>query len=155
MENDSEAALAELLIEQAPDAIIFAGTDGMIRTWNAAATTMFGFAAGEAIGQSLDIIIPEPFRERHWTAYDRALEAGDTKYRGQSLPTRAQRKGGEQFYVELGFAIVHDPGGAVIGALAHARDITARFETERTARRHLREVEAELATLRGGAGLQA
>jgi len=144
-------ALAELLLEQAPDAVVFAGTDGMIQAWNAAATAMFGYAAAEAIGQSLDIIIPEGFREAHWKGFDRALEAGDTKYRGRSLPTKASKASGETFYVELSFAIVHDSGGAVIGALAHARDITQRFEQDRTTRRRLRELEAELAALRGNA----
>ncbi|HEY4668189.1 MAG TPA: PAS domain S-box protein [Tepidiformaceae bacterium] len=143
-------ALAELLLEQAPDAVVFAGTDGMIQTWNAAAEAMFGYPAGEAIGQSLDIIIPEAFRDAHWKGFDRALEAGDTKYRGRALPTKANRAGGETFYVELSFAIVHDGSGAVIGALAHARDITARFEQDRTTRRRLRELEAELATLKDG-----
>lgn len=142
--------LAELLVEQSPDAVVFAGTDGMIQVWNAAAAAMFGYTAAEAMGQSLDIIIPESFREAHWKGFDRALEAGDTKYRGKALPTKANKANGETFYVELSFAIVHDEEGAVIGALAHARDITERFEQDRTTRRRLRELEAELATLKDG-----
>ena len=141
--------LPGLLVEQAPDAVISAGNDGVIVTWNAAATAMFGFAPSDAIGNGLNIIIPEEFRETHWSAYDKALEAGDTKYRGQSLPTRAMKADGETLYVELSFAIVHGEDGMVIGALAHARDITARFEQDRANRRRLRELEAELETLRG------
>lgn len=148
MTTEATEALAGLLVEQAPDAVIFAGTDGVIQTWNAAAAAMFGFSEAEAIGQNLDIIVPDQFREAHWKGYDRALEAGDTKYRGQSLPTRAQKASGEAFYVELSFAIVHGRDGAVIGALAHARDINDRFERDRASRRRLRELEEELKALK-------
>ena len=141
--------LTSLIVEQSPDAVIFAGTDGVIQVWNAAAAAMFGYPADKAIGQDLNIIIPEQFRDQHWTGYDRALGAGDTKYRGQSLPTRANKASGETFYVELSFAIVHDASGAVIGALAHARDITERFERDRNSRRQLRELQEELKTLKG------
>ena len=138
------AQLSGLLFEQAPDAMIFAGRDGVIRGWNDAATAIFGHAPGEAIGQSLDLIVPERFREAHWTGYDRALQAGDTKYRGQALPTRSVRKDGTSIYVELAFAIVKDADGEVIGALAHARDITERFERDREQRTRLRELEAQV-----------
>jgi len=131
-----------LLVEQAPDAMIFADREGIVRVWNAAADRIFGHAPEDAIGQDLNIIIPESLQESHWTGYDRALAAGDTKYRGQSLPTKALRKDGSTIYVELSFAIVKARDGAVIGALAHARDITERFERERTMRRRLRELEA-------------
>lgn len=141
-------ALAALLVDQAPDAVIFAGTDGVIQLWNAAAVAMFGYSESEAIGKDLDIIIPDQFRDAHWKGYDRALAAGDTKYRGQSLPTRAVNARGEPFYVELSFAIVHGGDGEVIGALAHARDINDRFEKERASRRRLRELEDELKALR-------
>jgi len=147
---EMSAGVAAMLVEAAPDAVIFAGTDGVIQVWNPAAEAMFGHSAAEAIGQNLDIIIPEQFREAHWKGFDRALEAGDTKYRGQSLPTRATKAGGEAFYVELSFAIVKDASGAVVGALAHARDINERFEGDRANRRKMRELEAELKTLKGG-----
>jgi PAS domain S-box-containing protein len=144
----NESNLTALIVEQSPDAVIFAGTDGVIQVWNAAATAMFGFTAAEAIGQGLDIIIPEQFRDQHWKGYDRALEAGDTKYRGKSLPTRANKASGDTFYVELSFAIVHDASGAVSGALAHARDITERFERDRSLRKQMRELQDELKALR-------
>jgi PAS domain S-box-containing protein len=141
--STGQAASVELalLVEQAPDAVIFADREGVVRVWNAAAERVFGFAASEAIGRELNIIIPESLRDAHWTGYDRALAAGDTKYRGQSLPTKALRADGSTIYVELSFAIVRDRDGAVIGALAHARDITERFERDRQLRRRLRELE--------------
>jgi PAS domain S-box-containing protein len=138
----SEPELSKLLTEQAPDAVIFADREGIIREWNGAAERIFGYSPGEALGQSLDIIVPERFREAHWRGYKRALPAGETKYSGQALPTRSARKDGETIYVELTFAIIKDEAGAVIGALAHARDITERWAREREQAARLKELEA-------------
>src|SRR3990172_7117376 len=129
------------LLDQAPDAIVFAGTDGAISYWNAAAERIFGHAPDSAIGESLDLIIPEQYREAHWRGFDRALAAGDTKYRGQVLPTRALRADGESIYVELSFAIVKGSDGVPLGVLALARDITERWDRDRELRRRLRELE--------------
>lgn len=129
------------LVEQAPDGVIFADNAGTIVRWNAAAERIFGYPADEALGTSLDIIVPERFREAHWKGFERALADGETKYAGQVLPTRALRKDGTEIYVELSFAIVKGEGGEVLGALAHARDITERFERDRALRRRLRELE--------------
>lgn len=144
-------ALGAAIVEQSPDAIIFAGKDGIIQVWNAAAAATFGFSAEEAIGKNLDIIIPEPFREAHWKGFDTAIEKGDTKNHGKALPTKALNAKGETFYVELSFGLVKDETGAVLGALANGRDITERFEQDRNTRRRLRELEQELKTLRGEA----
>lgn len=144
MENGAHVDPA-VLVEQSPDAVIFADPEGTIRTWNAAAERIFGFPAREALGKNLDIIIPERFRPAHWTGFERALGEAKTKYVGQSLPTRALRADGTQFYVELGFAIVVE-GGVAVGALATARDITERFEKERADRARLKELEAKVAS---------
>jgi PAS domain S-box-containing protein len=139
---DGEAGVdAAALVGQAPDALIFADLAGIIRTWNPAAERIFGHSAESAIGRSLDIIIPESLREAHWAGYRRALAAGDTKYRGQALPTKSMRADGTPIYVELSFAIVRDGAGGVAGAMAQARDITERFERDRAMRRRLRELE--------------
>ena len=139
MASDDAMIDTRMLVDQAPDAIVFAGTDGVIQVWNSAAERIFGFPAKDAVGKDLNIIIPESLQDRHWTGYDRALADGDTKYRGQLLPTKARRMDGSEIYVELSFAIVHSADGAVIGALAQARDITERFEREKAARRRARE----------------
>ncbi len=140
----AETPLAQLLVDQSPDAIIYAGKDGLIQVWNAAAAIIFGFSAEDAIGKSLDIIIPEQFREAHWAGFDKAINTGVTKLGGQALPTRAQKASGETFYIEVSFALVRDDSGAVTGALANARDITERFEQDRANRRRLRELEAQV-----------
>ncbi|MGE0599596.1 MAG: PAS domain-containing protein [Dehalococcoidia bacterium] len=137
-----DSQLATTLIEQSPDAVIFAGTDGVIGVWNAEAERVFGHSASEALGQTLDLIIPEQFREAHWTGYDRALGDKVTKYKGQALTTRAMKKGGETIYVDLGFAIVLNAAGEAIGAMATARDVTERFNRDREMRRELRELKA-------------
>ncbi len=130
------------LLDQGPDAVIFADTSGVITYWNAAATRVFGHSAEAALGQSLDLIIPEAQRAAHWRGFDRALEAGETKYWGKALPTRSLRADGEAIYVELSFAIVKAADGKVIGALACARDITERWTQDREMRRKLRELES-------------
>lgn len=133
--------LAELLLEQSPDGVVFADKAGVIRVWNAAAERIFGFAASEALGANLNIIIPESLRDAHWRGYERALAMRTTKYTGRALPTRAIRSNGARIYVELSFAIIIGENGDVLGALAHARDITERFEKERADRKRLQELE--------------
>jgi PAS domain S-box-containing protein len=133
--------LPELLVEQSPDGIVFADKAGIIHVWNTAAERIFGFTASDALGANLNIIIPEHLRDAHWRGFERALAERTTKYTGQALPTRAIRSDGTQIYVELSFAIVLDAKGEVLGALAHARDITERFEKERVDRKRLQELE--------------
>ncbi|NLA75323.1 MAG: PAS domain S-box protein [Deltaproteobacteria bacterium] len=133
--------LAELLMEQAPDGIIFADKTCMTRVWTSAAERIFAFIAGAAVGTNLDIIIPERFRDAHWRGFERAINERATKYTGKGLPTKAVRSDGTQIYVELSFAIILDTKGDAIGALAHARDITERFEKERADRKRLQALE--------------
>lgn len=140
-----QAVSADLLVSQAPDAVIFADPSGTIRVWNTAAEKVFGFTARDALGANLDIIIPDRLREAHGRGFKRALGERATKYAGQSLPTRAIRADGSQIYVELSFAIVLDAGGMPLGALAHARDITERFEKARADHNRLLELEKALA----------
>jgi PAS domain S-box-containing protein len=140
--DDTE--LIGLLLQQAPDAVIFADLEGIIREWNPAAERVFGHSRDEAIGQTLDLIVPDRFREAHWRGYKRALTEGNTKYSGEALPTRSFRKDGATIYVELTFAIIHARDAAVIGALAHARDISERWAREREQRERLQELEQRL-----------
>ena len=135
----------EQLLDQAPDAAIFAGSDGAISYWNAAAERIFGYHAAAALGQSLDIIIPDQYREAHWRGFNRAVAGEEAKFRGQVLPTRAMRAGGDTIYVELSFSIVTGRDGAILGAFAAARDITERWNRDREMRRELRELKEKSA----------
>lgn len=108
-------------LEEAADAIIVSDAAGTITTWNAAAARLFGFPAGEALGASLDIIIPERLREAHWAGFRRAMETGATRLAGAPTLTRALHKTGERLYVEMSFAVVHGADGKAMGAVAVAR----------------------------------
>ena len=136
------AALYRTIGETTSDAIIFAGRDGIIRLWNRGAELIFGYAADEAIGRSLDLIIPERLRRAHWDAFDRSMETGQTKYTDRVLTTRSMRKDGTRLYVDLGFGLVKDASGIPVGAFATGRDCTARFEAERALKARVQELEA-------------
>jgi PAS domain S-box-containing protein len=127
--------LVHAIVEQCPDAMIFADREGTIRLWNRAAEALFGYSTAEALGASLDVIIPERLRAAHWAGYRRAIAAGETKYGSRVLTTRSARKDGGKLYVELSFALVKDADGMVIGALATARDGTERYLAGRSAPR--------------------
>ena len=83
--------LARQIVDQAPDAIVFADRDGVIRLWNAGAEAMFGYGVDEAVGQTLDLIIPERLRARHWTGFNNTMATGVTRYARQVLAVPAIR----------------------------------------------------------------
>ncbi len=118
--------LHQALVDQAPDAIILANASGAITIWNHAAEMLFGHTAGEALGASLDIIIPERLREAHWAGYQQAIENGRTKYGGRAMTTRATHKDGSKVYVDMSFGLVRGADGRILGALAIARLNTTR-----------------------------
>lgn len=120
--SDSNLEVFRLVVEQAPDAIIFADLEGMIQVWNQAAADLFGFPPDEAIGLSLDIIIPEHLRHAHWKGFGQAVAIGHTKHGRRALKTRANHKDGQRLYVSLAFSVVNDRDGKVIGAMATARE---------------------------------
>jgi PAS domain S-box-containing protein len=115
------------VVAQAPVSIIVADKEGRITVWNGASEALFGFTAAEAIGQSLDLIIPERLRKSHWDAFDRALASGSTKYAGTVMTTRATHKDGRKLYVEFSFGMLKDASGAVTAVMAVGRDGTERF----------------------------
>ncbi len=133
---EEQSKLAERDLDSAADAIICADRSGAITRWNRASTALFGFSAEEAIGQRVDLIIPEHLRALHWSGFDAAMTRGATKLEGRPTLTRALHKSGRRLYVEMSFAIVKgDSESQVIGAVAVARDVTERVERERAAKR--------------------
>lgn len=122
---------AVLILEQLADALIFADTEGHIAGWNRAASELFGYGADEALGHSLDLIIPEHLRSAHWRGYDAAIQSGKTRLSGRPTLTKAIRKNGDKLFVEMTFAVVCDAHGNAIGSVAVARDVTERVERER------------------------
>ena len=116
-----DPSLCSAILEQSADAIIYADREGIIRRWNLAAERLFGFAAGQAVGQSLDLIIPERLRAPHWVGYHRAIAAGQTRHAGKPTLTKALHSSGETRYVEMSFAVVTGAAVAVVGSVAIAR----------------------------------
>ena len=121
---------------EAADAVICTNQSGTIIRWNHASTALFGYSAEEAIGQSVDLIIPQHLRTPHWRGFDAAMKSGALKLQGRPTLTRALHKSGRRLYVEMTFAIVKgDTESEVLGSVAMARDVTERVEQERAARR--------------------
>jgi PAS domain S-box-containing protein len=132
------AHFAERLVSGMSDAIVYADAEGVIRVWNRGATRVFGFAEAEAVGRSLDIIIPENLRERHWQGYRATMRTGQSRYGdGQILSVPAVRKDGTRVSVEFTIVPFSDDAGRMIGIAAIMRDATARFEELRALRRQL------------------
>jgi PAS domain S-box-containing protein len=132
--NELDPALFAEIVDQAPVSIILADREGVIRAWNRASESLFGFAAPEVLGRSLDVIIPERLREAHWNGYDRSLASGETKYAGRVMTTRAVHKEGRKLYVDFSFGMLKDATGAVVGAMAVGRDATERYLAEHAGR---------------------
>lgn len=140
--NDSlHADIERAIIEQIADAVIYSDAQGAIRQWNAAAEALFGHPPAQALGQSLDLIIPENLRAAHWSAFDRAMESGTTQLHGQATVTRALTADGRTIYVEMSFAVVTDASGKAIGSVAVARDATQRRQEDKALRARLAELE--------------
>ncbi len=131
------------IVEGSPDAIVFGDAEGTIRLWNAGAETMFGFTAQEAVGQSMDIIIPERLRGRHWDGYHKVMATGVSRYgKGDLLAVPAVTKDGRTLSIEFTIQMPKGPNGEVLGAVAIIRDVTRRFQREKEMARRLKELEA-------------
>lgn len=136
--------LCQQIVEHTSVAMIFADREGKIRLWNSGAEAMFGFTAAEALGQSMDIIVPEKHRPRHWEGYDRVMETGVTKYGSDVLAVPALTKDGRRISIEFNVALLRGDDGSVIGAAATVQEVTARWERDRATKARLAELEARL-----------
>jgi PAS domain S-box-containing protein len=128
------AGLDAHILDDVADALIYADQSGTILRWNRASHLLFGYSAEEALGQNLDLIIPEHLRAAHWKGFEAAITSGTMKLQGRPTLTRALHKSGRRLYIEMTFALVRDSDDAVLGAVAMARDVTERIERERAAR---------------------
>jgi PAS domain S-box-containing protein len=145
MNIPSFAWLAEKIVQESSDAIMFADHEGLIRLWNKGAETMFGYSTAEAEGQSLDLIIPENLRGRHWEGYHKVMASGETRYGTELLSAPGIRKDGTRLSLEFSMVIVRTDDGAVIGTGAIVRDITARFQKEKVLKEQLKVLEGKQA----------
>lgn len=136
----SSSVLADAVLGTTADAIVASDKDGIIRFWNPGAERIFGYTSGDALGQSLDIIIPERLRARHWLGYRQVMATGESRYgHGDILAVPGIRKDGERISLEFTIAPIRDETGEMIGMAAIMRDVTTRFEEMRALRRKVAE----------------
>jgi len=131
------------LVNAVGDAIVVCDANGAITFWNPAAERMFGFAEKEALGQSLDLIIPERQRQRHWDGYHKTMQTGQTRYGNDVLRVPALHKDGRTLSIAFTVAMLFSADKTVTAIIAIIRDETARFSEERSLRKRLAELEAK------------
>jgi PAS domain S-box-containing protein len=137
---------AAKFLEVTGDAIVAAAADGSIIAWNAAASRLFGYAEGEALGRSLDLIIPVRLRARHWEGYRRVMQTGETRYGNNVLRVPAAHKDGRPLSIAFTVALVRAPDEGSWILVATIRDETARWNEERAVKQRLAELEAKAKT---------
>lgn len=139
-----ETWMYQRIVDDAPEAIVVADRNGAILFWNAGAEALFGYSASEATGQTLDLIVPPKQRERHWTGYQQTMLTGTTRYGHDMLAVPAVRKDGTRISLEFHVVLLRDANDEVVGIAAIMRDVTSRWERERSLQQRLRALESEL-----------
>ena len=135
------------LVEAVGDAIVISDAKGAITLWNPAAERMFGFTQGEALGQSLDLIIPERQRQRHWDGYQKTMDTGITRYGNDVLRVPAVHKDGHTLSIAFTVALLRTADNKVAAIVAVIRDESSRFAEDRALRKRLAEMDARLTAL--------
>jgi len=143
--------LCQQIVDNTGDTIVFGDAEGTVRLWNAGAERVFGFRADEIVGKSMDLIIPENLRERHWEGYNQTMKTGRTQYSRSLLAVPAIRKDGTRISVEFTIVLIRDDDGNLLGPAAILRDVTARWNEDKELRKRLVALEAEVAKLAGPA----
>jgi PAS domain S-box-containing protein len=134
----------EQLVAAVGDAVIVSDTEGRITFWNPAAERIFGFSEDEAIGKSLDLIIPQRLQARHWDGYQKTMQTGQTRYGNDVLKVPAAHKDGRALSIAFTVALLHSAPGQLSGIVAVIRDETSRFQEERNLRKRIAELEARV-----------
>ena len=130
------------LVAGAGDAIMVCDAQGAITLWNPACERVFGFTEAEALGQSLDMIIPQRQRGRHWAGYHKTMATGITKYGADVLRVPALHKDGHTLSIAFTVSMLFSADHQVTGIVAIVRDESKRFAEERELRKRLVELEA-------------
>ncbi|HEY7166909.1 MAG TPA: PAS domain S-box protein [Candidatus Binatia bacterium] len=133
----------EALVNAAGDAIVVADIGGKIVLWNPAAERIFGFKAAEAIGRTLDLIIPERYRDRHWSGFRTVMQSGETRYGSDVLRVPALHQNGAALSIAFTVALLRSADGRVQAIAAIVRDETARWKEERDLQRRIKELEQQ------------
>ncbi|CAD6545987.1 PAS domain S-box protein [Paraburkholderia sabiae] len=134
----------EQLVHAIGDAVVISDKSGAITLWNPAAERMFGFTEEEALGKSLDLIIPERLRGRHWEGYEKTMATGQTRYGHDLLRVPSVHKDGRALSIAFTVALLYSPERELTGIVAVIRDETARFQEDRSLRKRIAELEARV-----------
>jgi PAS domain S-box-containing protein len=137
--------LLQQMTDEAADALLMADREGIIRYWNRGAELMFQHRAEEALGRSLDLIIPENLRGRHWEGYHQVMASGVTKYQTGLLSSPGVRRDGSRISLEFSMVLLRDETGAMAGCAAIIRDVTERWQREKELKERLKACEERLA----------
>ena len=138
--------MSQQILALAPDAILYADREGIIQLWNKGAERIFGVPSDQAIGQSLDLIIPEKLRERHWEGYHKTMETGETRYGTELLAVPAMHADGSRLSTEFSIVMLTGDDGKPLGVAAILRDVTQRHQKEKQLRERVAELEAQQAS---------
>jgi len=130
------------IVEGMPEAVVYSDREGVIRLWNHGAETIFGYSREAALGQTLDVIIPERWRARHWEGYRAVMQTGATRYGSELLAVPASRSDGTRISIEFSIMLPKDRDARVLGAVAIVRDVTKRRAQEQVLRHRLAALEA-------------
>jgi PAS domain S-box-containing protein len=130
------------IVENAGEAIVVADREGLIRLWNHGAQKIFGHPPEEALGRSLDLIIPETLRFRHWDGYHKVMATGETRYGDSLLAVPALHRDGRRLSIEFTVIPLHDVAGRMTGIASVIRDVTERWQKEQSLRKRLAELES-------------
>ena len=137
----TEEWLATAVVKESPEAIVVTDPAGIIRLWNDGATRIFGYSTTEAMGQNLDIIIPEKLRDRHWKGYFQTMATGYTRYGDKLLSVPATHRDGQRLSIEFSVALLRDHAGQIVGISAIIREVSERRDAERALRAKIAELE--------------
>ena len=136
--------LAQAVVRATSEAIVAADPSGAIIFWNGGAERVFGHPAEQALGHSLDLIVPEKQRSRHWSGYEKVMATGATKYGDTLLSVPAMHRDGRRLSIEFSVALLRDPDGKIAGVAAIIRDVTERWNAERALRARLADAAEEI-----------
>ena len=140
---DLNQLVADAILGSVADALVATDRNGIIRLWNPGAERIFGHRAEDALGQSLDLILPERLRARHWEGFRHVMATGESHYgEGDLLSVPGLRQGGQRISLEFSIVPLKDEQGQMQGIAAVMRDVSSRFEEMRSLKQKLAEAVA-------------
>jgi PAS domain S-box-containing protein len=143
MKNIDMQSVSLQIVNDAPEAILFSDREGTIRLWNRGAEEIFGYSADEALGKSLDLIIPEGLRKRHWEGYHQVMASGKTRYGTELLSVPATHRDGHQLSCAFSIIMIRGEDDALIGIASIMRDVTAAWHKEQALTKELSQMKSQ------------